>query len=116
MGDPDANCSRRDAPKLEYAFPKRPRNRKHHGIRPMKRVVAASLALFLGAPAIASASNCAGTSTGRIPLVDLGTGTYQGFEGGLYMGGVNARPPAHLSAGLQVASQIVPLDTLGHPS
>lgn len=77
-------------------------------------LVAALLTLALPRPALAA--NCAGTSIGSIPLIDLGSGTYQGFEGGLYTGGVNARPPAHEAAGLQVASQIVPLDTLGHPS
>jgi hypothetical protein len=49
-------------------------------------------------------------------LTDLASGTYLGFEGGLYAGGTNARPADHLTAGLQVASQIVPLDTLGQPS
>jgi hypothetical protein len=45
-------------------------------------------------PALAG-GNCAGTSTGRIPLTDLGTGVYQGVEAGLYSGGVNVRPVAH---------------------
>jgi hypothetical protein len=61
------------------------------------------------------ASNCAGTSTGMIPLTDLGTGLYHGFEGGLYAGGSNHRPFPHDSAGIAIARSIVPLDTLGHP-
>lgn len=39
--------------------------------------------------------NCGGTSTGRIPLTDLGAGLYEGYEGGLYPGGVNVRPAVH---------------------
>lgn len=59
-------------------------------------------------------ANCSGTSTGRTPLLDLGSGTYQGFQGGLYPGGSNVRPSAHDSAGLAIAQSIQPLDTLGH--
>ena len=44
---------------------------------------------------IEAGGNCAGTSTGRIPLIELGKGLYQGIEGGLYPGGVNARPTGH---------------------
>ena len=61
----------------------------------------------------ARASNCSVTSTGMIPLTDLGTGSYQGFQGGLYAGGSNTRPEAHGRAGLSIANSIVPLDTLG---
>ncbi|HTM57750.1 MAG TPA: T9SS type A sorting domain-containing protein [Candidatus Udaeobacter sp.] len=64
----------------------------------------------------ARASNCAGTSTGLIPLTDLGTGTYHGLEGGLYPGGSNHRPFHHDSAGIAIANSLVPLDTLGNPS
>jgi hypothetical protein len=55
-------------------------------------------------------------STGLVPLPDLGKGMYQGFEGGLYPGGVNQPPAVHLKAGLKVARSVVPLDAEGRPS
>jgi hypothetical protein len=55
-------------------------------------------------------------STGLVPLTDLGKGVYQGFEGGLYPGGGNEPPAAHLKAGLKIAKTIVPLDADGKPS
>ena len=60
-------------------------------------------------------SNCAGTSTGLIPLTDLGAGSYQGVQGGLYPGGSSHRPFAHDYAGVSIAHSIVPLDTFGTP-
>src|ERR1700747_541804 len=42
-------------------------------------------------------------STGLIPLTDLGKGDYKGEQGGLYPGGENVPPRAHLKAGLQIA-------------
>ena len=63
----------------------------------------------------AQASNCAGTSTGMIPLIDLGAGLYHGFPGGLYGTGSNVRPPAHDASGIAIANAIAPLDTLGNP-
>jgi Bacterial Ig-like domain (group 3) len=56
------------------------------------------------------------TSTGKIPLNDLGTGTYQGFTGGLYPNGSNVRPDAHTQAGMAQAATIQPLDANGNPS
>ena len=56
------------------------------------------------------------TSTGAIPLTDLGKGKYKGEQGGLYPNGENTPPPAHLKAGLALAKSIVPLDRNGHPS
>ena len=82
-------------------------------------ICATSIALGFASHAMlpprAFASNCAGTTTGLIPVTDLGTGFYQGLQGGLYPGGSNLRPPAHESAGIAIANAIVPLDTLGAP-
>ena len=45
-------------------------------------------------------------STGLAPLPDLGSGAYQGQEGGLYPGGKNTMPEAHLAAGVALAKRI----------
>jgi hypothetical protein len=55
-------------------------------------------------------------STGVIALADLGKGTYQGEQGGLYPGGENTPPQAHLKAGLKLARSIVPRDGEGRES
>ncbi len=68
-----------------------------------------------GAVAISRAAQCDSTSKGFVPLIDLGTGTYIGFEGGLYPGGGNVPPAAHLAAGIDEAHAIEPLDSLGVP-
>src|SRR5262245_11714494 len=52
-------------------------------------------------------------STGLVPLPELGKETYNGEQGGLYPGGENTPPPAHLRAGLKIASRIAPLDHQG---
>src|SRR5262249_11786883 len=64
---------------------------------------------------LARAVDCTRTSTGLVPLTDLGFGTYQGFSGGLYPGSSNQRPAGHESAGVAIANAVVPLDTLGNP-
>lgn len=53
---------------------------------------------------------------GMVPIDDLGTGTYLGFQGGLYPGGSNAPPADHRDAGLAAARRIRPLDVNGVPS
>ena len=47
-----------------------------------------------------------------VPLMDM-TGAYLGFEGGLYPGGLNTMPQAHLDAGVRFASQVQPLNGSG---
>ncbi|MGA9598256.1 MAG: hypothetical protein WBV06_19030, partial [Acidimicrobiia bacterium] len=59
--------------------------------------------------------DCSQTSTGQVPIMDLGTDTYQGQEGGLYPGGSNEVPADHEALGLWRASQIVPRDAAGDP-
>ncbi len=61
------------------------------------------------------AADCTRTSVGFTPLNDLGTGTYQGRQGGLYPGGSNLRPAAHESAGLEQARAVQPLNAQGQP-
>lgn len=53
------------------------------------------------------------TSTPMVDLVSLGTGTYQGFEGGLYPNGSNVDPSPHYTDGLAFADGIQPLDGNG---
>ena len=82
---------------------------------PVKSFLRALSLLALAVSPAVHASNCAGTSTGMIPVNDLGAGFYKGVQGGLYPGGVNVRPAAHEAAGIAIANAIVPLDTLGQP-
>ena len=60
-------------------------------------------------------SNCGGTSVGFTPLNDLAAGSYLGFQGGLYPGGVNTPPAAHHQEGLARAAAIQPLSPSGLP-
>ena len=66
--------------------------------RPARLLLTCGLVGVVGVGSTVTAQaggNCGGISSGRIPLTDLGTGLYQGFEGGLYPGGVNLRPSTH---------------------
>jgi hypothetical protein len=56
------------------------------------------------------------TTTPMTALTDLGTGTYQGSEGGLYPSGSNVRPASHDADGVTFAKGIVPLDANGNYS
>ncbi len=58
----------------------------------------------------------AGADTGLIPLMDLGDGTYMGFEGGLYPGGRNVPPPLHKKIAMLRAALVQPRDPSGLPS
>lgn len=52
----------------------------------------------------------------QVPLIDMKGLAYFGLEGGLYPGGTNTIPEAHLQAGLAAARSIQPLDLNGRPS
>ncbi len=63
----------------------------------------------------ARAANCANISTGLVPITQLGTGMYLGFQGGLYPSGSNLLPTAHEAAGLLQSYLIRPRDAKGLP-
>lgn len=50
------------------------------------------------------------------PLDQLGTATYKGEDGGLYGGGRNDPPAAHLAAALRESAKIVPVGADGRPA
>src|SRR3954471_15529316 len=60
--------------------------------------------------------NVPNTTSPMIALTDLGTGTYQGAQGGLYPNGSNVRPADHDADGVALALGIQPLDSNGIPS
>ncbi len=83
----------------------------------MRSTTLQAFTLTLVASAVSlSAQNCANTSVGFVPLMDLGTGTYQGYEGGLYSGGANVPSPAHAARGLAAMAGVVARDAAGAPA
>lgn len=70
---------------------------------------------LLAALMLAAAPRATAQTTGLIPLNDLGAGSYAGYTGGLYPGGLNVPPAAHLADALVTASGIVPRNTAGNP-
>ena len=72
------------------------------------------LVLILGLIAI-PAHQRARAGFSAIPLNDLGSGSYLGFEGGLYPEGSNTMPAEHAAAGKLGADLIEPLDENGFP-
>lgn len=81
-----------------------------------KRTATAIAMLSVAGWLPAGAADCTRASTGMVPIGDLGTGTYQGAQGGLYPGGVNARPAGHDTLGRALASLAVPRDASGVPN
>ena len=70
---------------------------------------------FLLCCAFRVGAQCTLTNVGLVPLPEMGPRTYKGYTGGLYPGGRNNRPPAHLAAGLRIAIEgIRPLNASGN--
>ncbi|RMG46608.1 MAG: hypothetical protein D6718_05275 [Acidobacteria bacterium] len=76
--------------------------------------ILAALLFAFGGALDATGKDCSVTSVGKTPLDDLGPGLYQGFEGGLYPGGVNTRPAKH-DADLDRVGRTMLLDPAGKP-
>src|SRR5262245_43254026 len=74
-------------------------------------LIAVLVTAFLSARASA---DCTLTTTGNVPLPDLGPGLYQSFSGGPYPGGNSTRPPAHEAAGVNIGTNnIAPRNAAG---
>jgi len=72
--------------------------------------------LLLSTLNIVYGQQCHNDSTGQIPITDLGTNLFNGMQGGLYGNGENTIPQSHLNSGIQMASQVMPLDARGNYS
>jgi hypothetical protein len=55
-------------------------------------------------------AQCSLTSTGLIPLTDMGNRRYRGYRGGLYPGGLNRPPAKYLKKGLAASRQVHPIN------
>ena len=78
--------------------------------------------LVLACSLLSSVALCQEIQRGRLkkldvlkPLTEMGDEKYQGFSGGLYPEGRNARPESHEAAGTRLARQVRPLDAEGKP-
>jgi hypothetical protein len=85
----------------------------------MKLALAIILAAFLAVAAAAteataerslSAADCTRTSTGLVPLTDLGRRRYRGYRGGLYPNVRNRPSPAYLRLGTAAARRVRPIN------
>ena len=79
--------------------------------------VAAALAVALAfamsvTPSSRSAAqaDCTLTSTGLLPLTDMGKRRYRGFRGGLYPAGRNRPTPGYLKKGMTASRRVRPID------
>jgi len=74
-------------------------------------VLAVSVVAAAQAPARETRLNaeCSQTSTGLVPLTDMGKRRYKGQRGGLYPNGSNQPPAGYLKQGLAVAKRVRPI-------
>jgi hypothetical protein len=80
------------------------------------RIRLSHLVLLIGAFTLPIAVTMSAQLFTATPLNDLGKGTYESFQGGLYENGSNQVPAAHNADGLTFMSQVQPLDASGNPS
>ena len=75
-------------------------------------LAAASATLSKDAPASSkrTGADCSLTSTGLIPLTDMGNRRYRGYRGGLYPGGRNTPTPKYLKKGQAASKSIKPIN------
>lgn len=89
-------------------------NRAMFGILAFPSILAACGSSTL--PDASGAASCTARDTTKVPIDDLRTGCYLGFQGGLYPDGSDSLPATHRTAGLAAAARIQPLGVDGLPS
>ncbi|HEV2344943.1 MAG TPA: hypothetical protein VGS97_12675 [Actinocrinis sp.] len=63
---------------------------------------------------VSATQDCSFVSSGQVPIMDMGSQTYQGFPGGLYPGASDTRPAAYTAAGVSIAqNDVLPRDANG---
>ncbi len=77
------------------------------------RKIVFTTALFLSFFYSNAQLQCDNDTTGLKSLIDLKTGLYLGYQGGLYPYGSNSMPYPHFSSGMNVSKQVLPLDSNG---
>jgi hypothetical protein len=84
-------------------------------VKTLRFLLLASLALVpvaaAQAPAVQarSAAECSQSSTGLVPLTELGKRRHRGWQGGLYPGGQNRPSRAYLARGVAAAKHVQPI-------
>ena len=81
----------------------------------MTRIITFTLLVLTPFSFIFSQKDCSFDNTGKVPLIDLAGGYYNGNAGGLYPDGTNTRPPDHLAKCINHVEQIQPLNFAGNP-
>lgn len=86
----------------------------------MKKIISLFLIAFVFSFLLACKKSHTSSSNGNdnvittaTPLIDFGSATYRGYQGGLYPNGSNQRPAAHNAAGISISQSIQPLNTAG---
>lgn len=76
----------------------------------MRGALAVAIAFLLSTSAVSAPArplaDCTRTSTGLVPLTELRTKRYHGYQGGLYPNGANSPPTQYLKNGLAAAKRV----------
>jgi hypothetical protein len=82
-------------------------------MKPSYLLITLSLFLCYNTGNLLAQTDCDNTSTGNIPITEIGPGLFMGYQGGLYPGGSNTMPSAHALAGKSIGNSIKPLNEAG---
>lgn len=100
------------APFMEVTLFQRLNPNTRPGLRWAATLLPFVIPVLLGLPPGAGAQPCPACT----PLTDLAAPPHLGYPMGLYPGGSNTPPAAHLARALAAAAQVVPRDAAGAPS